>query len=356
MVDDNINKKNDSDIDLVSDFPSFLRGDESGHDDADIDHFLNEDDLTDPLSIDVSSNLSKDNDPAEFDFTTLPEPGGIEDEPWFNDDLSQKNATDGDIEAISNADSQPELLSAQPNEKKELDPDDYLSYEIPDVTSAPGKPRLGEAKEDEWLKSEKATPAEDNEAIPAAADEESALQNWSEDNVVGSQPELAGTEDQPWFNDHLSKENATDGDIEAISEPENEVSEALLSVESQKSLPQEAPSELAEKQRMSMFKKYSGSRSDKYFEFSASDGSADFTGNNEIDSIHINIGKSAYGWNVSFDNGINMNLADLKEYQIRNGKLPYPDGTIVHGMSKLRFSRIERIVVYQAPEYYHYGV
>lgn len=62
--------------------------------------------------------------------------------------------------------------------------------------------------------------------------------------------------------------------------------------------------------------------SDNYFKFSAEEASAEFNGNADQNSIYVNVGTSAYGWNVAFDNGINMNLADVREFQLRNGRLP----------------------------------
>lgn len=96
--------------------------------------------------------------------------------------------------------------------------------------------------------------------------------------------------------------------------------------------------------------------SDNYFKFSAEEASAEFNGNADQNSIYVNVGTSAYGWNVAFDNGINMNLADVREFQLRNGRLPAAGGTIMYGENALRFSNVERIVVGSIPEYFHYGI
>ena len=51
-----------------------------------------------------------------------------------------------------------------------------------------------------------------------------------------------------------------------------------------------------------------------------------------------------------------MNLADVREFQLRNGRLPAGGGTIMYGENTLRFSNVERIVVGSTPEYFHYGI
>ena len=93
----------------------------------------------------------------------------------------------------------------------------------------------------------------------------------------------------------------------------------------------------------------------EYFEFSGASQSAEFVGNEEIKNIHINVGTSAYGWNVSFDNGVFMSLRDLQEFESKHGKLPSANGEVSHGSVKLKFSNVEKIVVYQTPQYFGYG-
>ena len=80
-----------------------------------------------------------------------------------------------------------------------------------------------------------------------------------------------------------------------------------------------------------------------------------FEGNDEIKAIHVNVYNSSYGWNVTFDNGLSMNLRDLREYQTRFGKMPSPNGVISYGQTKLTFSNVERIVVYESAQYYFYS-
>ncbi len=111
-----------------------------------------------------------------------------------------------------------------------------------------------------------------------------------------------------------------------------------------------------EQEKFMMCQKYAGKIKDIYFEFSPDCQESAFAGNAVQNSIYVNIGVSAYGWNVSFDNGINMNLADVRIFQLRNGRLPADSGTLSYGSKKLRFSKVERIVVANLPEYFTYGV
>ena len=100
---------------------------------------------------------------------------------------------------------------------------------------------------------------------------------------------------------------------------------------------------------------YSGNLEDKYFEFSGASSSGEFVGSDEVNRIHVNVGTSAYGWNVSFDNGLSMSMRDLQEFESKHGKMPSPNGEINHGALKLKFSNTEKIVAYQTPQYFAYG-
>lgn len=111
----------------------------------------------------------------------------------------------------------------------------------------------------------------------------------------------------------------------------------------------------AEKLQYKISKWYSGSFHDKYFEFDAHSNSGEFIGNEDMHAIHVNVGTSSYGWNVSFDNGINMNLRDLREYQTRFGKLPANGGILSYGQKTLIFRNVDRIVIYEEAQYYFYS-
>lgn len=109
-----------------------------------------------------------------------------------------------------------------------------------------------------------------------------------------------------------------------------------------------------EKEQLRCLKFYSGSLGDKYFELSGNSPAAEFAGNEEINSIHVNCGASTYGWNVSFENGVAMSLRDLREYQVRYGKMPDNAGIISCGELHVPFNNIVRIVVYESAQYFSY--
>ncbi len=50
-----------------------------------------------------------------------------------------------------------------------------------------------------------------------------------------------------------------------------------------------------------------------------------------------------------------MSFRDLQEYQTRYGQLPDHSGVISHGQQTLKFDKIEKIVIYEAPQYFTYG-
>ena len=101
---------------------------------------------------------------------------------------------------------------------------------------------------------------------------------------------------------------------------------------------------------------YSGGAEDAFFEFGKDSESGSFDANEECKAIHVNVGYDTYGWEVQFSDGVVMNLRDVREYQIRNGRLPSSDGRIVYGQTSLMFSGVERIVVYERVRYFSYGV
>lgn len=104
-----------------------------------------------------------------------------------------------------------------------------------------------------------------------------------------------------------------------------------------------------------MAKLYAGNLGDVYAEYTMENLEGDFSGTAEKNSIHLNIGNTGYGWNVKFDNGLLMGLNDLREYQLRYGKLPVSVGIIMYGNKKLTFRAVKRIVFYEAPQYFSYN-
>jgi len=80
---------------------------------------------------------------------------------------------------------------------------------------------------------------------------------------------------------------------------------------------------------------YSGDSQEQRFEVNKNTASQIISGNNECRTIHLNIGLSSYGWHISFANGVIMSVADVREYQLRNGKLPDSSGVIVYAQKKI---------------------
>lgn len=101
---------------------------------------------------------------------------------------------------------------------------------------------------------------------------------------------------------------------------------------------------------------YSGSSDDKMFEFGKEMESSRVVADEECSTIHVNVGYDTYGWSVQFDDGLVMNLRDVREYQVRNGCLPAANGKIVYGKKILDFTGIKRIVVYERVRYFSYGM
>ena len=101
---------------------------------------------------------------------------------------------------------------------------------------------------------------------------------------------------------------------------------------------------------------YSGNSMDNIYEFGKSSQSAEFIGSASCNTIHINVGYDTYGWNVQFSDGLSMSLRDVREYQIRNGKLPNSSGQISYGQNILTFENVDRIVIYEAVKYFSYGI
>ena len=100
---------------------------------------------------------------------------------------------------------------------------------------------------------------------------------------------------------------------------------------------------------------YDGRLGEKVYEISLTNMPEFLDYDPRIKTIHVNI-DSPYGWNVFFENGTFMNLMDLKEFQERNGYLPGNNGKIIYGGKTSSFEGIERIVVYEKPRYFSYGV
>lgn len=109
-------------------------------------------------------------------------------------------------------------------------------------------------------------------------------------------------------------------------------------------------------QNLKYIKWYSGNSETDVYEYGKTSASGEFVGTRECNTIHVNVGYDTYGWIVQFSDGVVMSLRDVREYQIRNGKLPNTSGRIVYGQNTLSFDNVERIVVYEAVKYFSYGM
>jgi hypothetical protein len=100
---------------------------------------------------------------------------------------------------------------------------------------------------------------------------------------------------------------------------------------------------------------YSGELTDKTYEVSLEKMPEFLDPNKDIKVVHVNVA-SGYGWNVFFDNGVFMNLRDLREYQERHASIPCPSGKIIYGNKTTTFDGIERIVIFEKPRYFSYQI
>ncbi len=115
------------------------------------------------------------------------------------------------------------------------------------------------------------------------------------------------------------------------------------------------PSSQQQVDEASLFvRQYSGHLDDSYFVVSAKNLPEEFIGTVSQNSIQINVGTSDYGWSVLFANGILMGIADVRMFQLKHGKLPETGGMLMYGTKKMKFSEVERIVLYQSPQYFSY--
>ncbi len=448
MVDELEDKKSEND--LEADFPSFLRSDNPDNYDHDINHFLEDDALS---NTDVSSSSpsttgwndgfedaeqDETNSDWDLDLGDINTPienlnlGDVETTLSDFDESSVSKATDDIAETIDNTEISPtdavEVLpddseigeaeisaamddedvlddtanasdlkilndandTSEQDEKKIPNPEDYMSFDIP--LEEISRDEAGQEKERTEIP-ESEFIVEDSQVALHDLPKETFVENVDEPYVEvlpGNQnmnPDEYMSYDIPEEisrpSNTLPEENvvAEEQSVNAEAEPEpltsSEVEADIQEVEDEKpvqtdnlsndetsadtdssqvSAPTPSRVEQAEKATLQMFKWYSGRINDNYYRFSAEMPSEEFVGSAEQNSIYVHVGTSAYGWNVAFDNGVTMNLADVREFQLRNGHLPSSNGVITYGQTGLRFSQVERIVVGSIPEYYHYGV
>lgn len=108
-------------------------------------------------------------------------------------------------------------------------------------------------------------------------------------------------------------------------------------------------------ENLPFLKWYDNGKNYKTYDIAKNFASGSFTGSEDCDTIHIDVGFDTYGWLVVFADGVTMSLHDVKEYQLRQGCLPFASGRITYGSSVLDFDRVKRIVIYETVKYFSYG-
>ena len=207
-------------------------------------------------------------------------------------------------------------------------------------------------KEDEVSEKFVVDEEQENNVVGGNLDEE---QDFFEQPVQEAISDLSNSgelETEENFEDmHQEYFSADDGDEVAA--------ENILTEDSRDSFPEEGYSVVSNvdlSKNIGYLKWYSGDVDAKMFQISKGFDSGSFDANEECKTIHVNVGYDMYGWEVQFSDGIVMNLRDIREYQMRNGRLPSADGRIIYGHSSLMFSGVERIVVYESVKYFSYGI
>lgn len=261
-------------------------------------------------------------------------------------DMGADNSSDADIDKLltENNDVPDTGLEDDKNQETEIDDDfiDFNDFSIDDLDTALSKygdDDLGE------------TFVEDDESA-GSADNKSSDTN--ENELMSMQTSV-----------NVDKTSTDDNDSEknSLKEPSNEtkvsatvgmpkVAEVSLVDKSDNG---EYSQENLDKHALGNLVWYDDTLNEKVYEISLNNMPEFLDYDNSIKTIHVNI-ESPYGWNVFFENGVFMNLMDLKEYQERHGNLPGHNGKIIYGNRMSSFGKIDRIVVYSKPRYFAYGL
>ena len=350
MVDEE-NSLDDINLDDFN-FDELLKDDNSNKDGAENDALLESNDLPD-------ADILKE---ADFDL------GDVLTEAGVNDDEKTEDVSNG---SISDAIGDEENVAAE-NKTAREDFDIFENQDIKEqVQDMPEtvEQTLSSDVEDEAINEEEDTVSNsgndvetvsesyenvvDEEAIKKEREqffEEEVLDNTNipevADNVASAEENSIANEDieaerQEFFaqNNNVTEENNDKDLVSLVLEEEKNQQESS-----------------AESKKIGFLKWYSGELKDKCFEIDKNFESSTFEADEECKTLHINVGYDTYGWQVQFADGMLMNLQDVREYQIRNGRLPSFDGRVVYGQRTLVFSGVERIVVYESVKYFSYGV
>ena len=92
------------------------------------------------------------------------------------------------------------------------------------------------------------------------------------------------------------------------------------------------------------------------FTFTLEDASRGAQETTDASHIVIKAGYSLYGWNVAFENGQTMSLADVRLYRSKHHELPDSAGVITYRQGSLSFTGAQSIKAYEKPSYCGYGL
>lgn len=365
------------------------------NDEITLDDF-NFDDLPDMADTEENSDVQTPETSADFDFgdfsfddlnvgDTEPDSAddGLRKEPFFEtspeetaeDEISfDESAADVDVtDAVPAAD----IPQAEEDDELSLPEEEIVGEEMPVVEDEVSETDFAEGENqsdgsdatddfsvDDYLavaaESENTAQVNEADGENAATDEvaETEIDELSESGFVDEIPEETPLNDEVSF----STEEAEEAHEEFFSgtEPVVEDTDIFAGIDqpeyAQSSGGYSAVSAIEESSSAGYAKWYSGQSDLKMFEIAKGFESGSVNADEECKTLHVNAGYDTYGWEVQFSDGVVMNLRDVREYQIRNGRLPNPDGRIIYGHSSLLFSGLERIVIYESVKYFSYGI
>ena len=169
-------------------------------------------------------------------------------------------------------------------------------------------------------------------------------------------PEEASAEEESLAADEILSTEAADAQEPVAEEDISTFDEEIVSKDNEAFSDYTPLSAVESSKNIGYLQWYSGSSEDEMFEIDKNFMSGRFDAEGAKKTIHVNVGYDTYGWNVQFADGTFMSLHDVREYQLRHGKLPCSSGQIIYGKQFFDFSEIERIVVYESVKYFSYGV
>ncbi len=254
----------------------------------------------------------------------------------FEIDLTDIGGGDGDIDTLLAADEKDVPLVGG-NDDDFIDFNDFSIDDLDTALSKYEASRNGEKKQ-------------------AVADKPSPKPEMKGGGKKEPEMKAAKPNDAPVKNDMPAKNDMSAKNETAVKNDMSVKNDAPIkndTAESKKAEPSALTKE--DEQILGNLRWYDGTLGEKVYEISLNNMPEFLDYDKNIKVIHVNI-DSPYGWNVFFENGVFMNLMDLKEYQERNGSLPGANGKIIYGSRMSSFEKIERIVVYEKPRYFSYGL